>query len=93
SLWRRLQRPEPNSLLLSPWQISRLPGWVDRVNRPWSESELAAVRLSAQRGKPLADDDWVESMARPMNLESTLRPRGQKRVRFPQITDQRGLTS
>jgi hypothetical protein len=43
--------------------------------------------------KPLGDDDWVESMARRLNLESTLRPRGQKRLRFPQITDQRGLTS
>ncbi|MFM8327520.1 MAG: hypothetical protein ACKN9U_21885, partial [Pirellulaceae bacterium] len=83
SLWRWRQRPEQNPLLLSPWLISRLPGWVDRVNTPWSESELAAVRLSAQRGKPLGDDDWVESIARRLNLESTLHPRGRKRLRFP----------
>jgi hypothetical protein len=33
--------------------------------------------------KPLGDEDWVESIARPLNLESTLRPRGRKRLRFP----------
>jgi len=63
--------------------ISPLSGWVDRVKMPLSEAELAAVRLSAQRGKPWGDDDSVESIARRLNLESTLRPRGRKRVRFP----------
>ena len=55
-------RPNPPSL--SPWPMSRLPGWVDRVNKPVSEAELAAVRLSAQRGKRLGDDGRVESIAR-----------------------------
>lgn len=32
SLWRWLQKPEPNPSLLSPWPMSRLPGWVDRVD-------------------------------------------------------------
>ena len=47
------------------------------------ENELASVRLSAQRGRPLGDDNWVESIARRLDLESTLRPRGHKQVRFP----------
>jgi putative transposase len=63
--------------------MPRLPGWVERVNEPLSEEELAAVRLSAQRGRPLGDEGWVESIARRLNLESTMRPRGRKRVRFP----------
>ncbi|MDZ4851770.1 MAG: hypothetical protein SGI77_20980, partial [Pirellulaceae bacterium] len=54
-----------------------------RVNEPLSKKELAAVQLSAQRGRPLGDDNWVESIARRLNLESTMRPRGRKRVRFP----------
>lgn len=83
SLARWLQKPEPNPSLLSPWPLARLPGWVERVNQPLTESELAAVRLSARRGKPLGDDGWVESIARRLNLESTMRPRGRKRVRFP----------
>jgi len=68
---------------LSPWPMPRLPGWVERVNEPLSEEELAAVRLSAQRGRPLGDEGWVESIARRLNLESTMRPRGRKRIRFP----------
>ncbi|MEO1530487.1 MAG: hypothetical protein AAFX06_34290, partial [Planctomycetota bacterium] len=83
SLWRWRQKPEPDPKLLSSWPISRLPGWVDRVNSSLTEDELAACRLSAQRGKPLGDEGWVESIARRLNLESTMRPRGRKRVRFP----------
>ena len=81
SLWRWLQKPEPEPKLLSPWPLPRLPGWVDRVNRCLSDRELEACRLSAQRGKPLGDEGWVESIARRLNLESTMRPRGRKRVR------------
>ena len=58
-------------------------GWVNRVNAALSQSELEAVRLSAQRGRPLGDEGWVESIARRLNLESTMRPRGRQRVRFP----------
>ena len=75
SLWRWLQKPEPDPKLLSPWPIRRLPGWVDRVNEPLSQSELDAVRHAAQRGAPLGDEGWVESTARRLNMESTMRPR------------------
>ena len=83
SLWRWLQKPEPDPKLLSPWPLPRLPGWVDRVNEPLSQPELDAVRRCAQRGTPLGDEGWVESMARRLNLESTMRPRGRPRVRHP----------
>ncbi len=83
SLWRWLQKPAPDPKLLSPWPLPRLPGWAGRVNECLTKQELDAVRLSAQRGKPLGDEAWVESMARRLNLESTMRPRGRPRVRFP----------
>jgi putative transposase len=80
SLWRWLQKPEPDPKLLSPWPIPRLPGWVQRVNQPLSDSELDAVRLSTQRGRPLGDERWVESTVKKFKLESTIRPRGRQRV-------------
>ena len=83
SLWRWLQKPAPDPKLLSPWPLPRLPGWAGRVNERLAKQELAAVRLSAQRGKPLGDEAWVASMARRLNLESNMRPRGRPRVRFP----------
>jgi putative transposase len=52
SLWRWLQKPEPDPRLLASWPIARLPGWVDRVNEPLTDDELESVRRSAQRGSP-----------------------------------------
>lgn len=83
SLWRWLQKPEPEPKLLSPWPLPRLPGWTARVNNPLTKQELDAVRLSAKRSRPLGDPTWVESLAKRLNLESTLRPRGRPRVHFP----------
>jgi putative transposase len=83
SLWRWLQKPEPIPALLSPWPLPRLPGWLARVNECLTKQELDAVRLSAQRGKPLGDEGWVESIALRLNLESTIRPRGRPRVPDP----------
>ncbi|WP_342190332.1 transposase [Stieleria varia] len=82
SLWHWLHAPDPN--LLSRWPKSRLPRWTERVNQCLSDEELAACRLSAQRGKPLGDEGWVERIARRLHLESTMRPKGRKRVRFPE---------
>ena len=83
SLWRWLQKPEPAPRLLSPWPIPRLPKWVERVNEPLSEKELAAVRRCVNRGSPFGDKRWVESTAKRLRLESTLRPRGRPQVRKP----------
>ena len=81
SLWRWLQKPEPDPPLLSPWPIVRLPNWVDRVNTPLSDGELDAVRRCIRHGSPLGEAEWVESTVRRSGLDSTLRPRGRPRVR------------
>jgi putative transposase len=83
SLWHWLYKPALQPPLLSPWPLPRLPGWVERVNTPLTEPELAAVRLSDQRGRPLSDLDSVESIASRLNLESTMRPRGRQKIHFP----------
>ncbi len=56
--------------------VRRPANWLERVNEPLTDGEIASVRRSAQRGKPLGEPTWVESIARRLNLESTLRPRG-----------------
>jgi putative transposase len=81
SLWRWLQKNEPEPRLLSSWPIDRLPGWVKRVNTALSERELNAVRHCIRRGRPYGDDPWIETISRRLGLESTLRPRGRPRVR------------
>ena len=80
SLWRWVQSTEPEPKLLSPWPIARLPNWVDRVNAAVSQKELEVLRQCLRRGSPLGDPAWVESTARRLHLESTLRPRGRPRI-------------
>ena len=83
SLWRWLQKAEPAPALLSPWPIPRRPRWVERVNKPLTDGELAAIRTSAKRGSPYGNESWIEASVKRLGLESTLRPRGRPRVRFP----------
>ncbi len=84
SLWRWLQKPEPELRLLAPWPMPRLPSWVARVNEPLTKHELEAVRKSTQRGSPYGEAKWVGKLVKRLGLESTLRPRGRPQVRFPQ---------
>ncbi|TWU60665.1 hypothetical protein Poly51_09450 [Rubripirellula tenax] len=71
---------------LSRWPMSRLPGWIERVNHPVSEKEEEQLRRAIDRGQPFGDAGWVETTARQYNLESTLRKRGRPR-KFAQSTN------
>lgn len=82
SLWRWLQKSEPDPQLLSPWPIPRSANWVARVNEARTGPELARVRLSAMRGRPFGECNWVEKVAKRNSLDSTLRPRGRPQIRF-----------
>jgi putative transposase len=53
--------------------------WLDLVQQPQTESELAALRQSVQRGTPFGGPRWTHRAARELGLESTLRPRGRPR--------------
>jgi len=52
---------------------------VARVNRPQTASELEALRVSVQRGRPFGEDGWVQRMAKRFGMDATLRPRGRPR--------------
>jgi len=70
---------------LSAWPV---PGpadqhrdlWIEHVNRPQTEGELAGVRASVSRGRPYGDDAWVTQAATRLDLGSTIRPRGRPRA-------------
>lgn len=81
SLWRWLEKSEPEPHLLSPWPIPRLPRWVARVNKALTDAELRSLRTSVQRGRPFGDESWQKSAAKRLHLQSTLRPRGRPQVR------------
>jgi putative transposase len=80
SLWRRLRGSPEERQILSDWPLPIPRSWVQYVNEPQSEAELAAIRRSIQRGQPFGDDRWVRRTAERLGLQSTLRPRGRPRL-------------
>ncbi len=76
SLWRREQGDPKLRAFLSDWPVDRPRNWVGFVNRPETGTELDALRTSVQRGRPFGDERWQERLAKRLELESTLRPRG-----------------
>ena len=76
SLWRRAQTDSMFASWLSDWPMDRPADWTTRVNHPHPASELEALRVSVQRGRPFGHEGWVRRMAKRFGMESTLRPRG-----------------
>ncbi len=75
SLWRACRRTgEPPRI--DAWPLPRPPDWIERANRPATPVETEAVRHCARRGTPYGQASWVESVARELGVECTLRARG-----------------
>jgi putative transposase len=81
SLWRREFGCVQMRSILSPWPLVCPHDWVKIVNTPQTDAELAEVRTSIRRGRPLGSDDWQQRIAEQLDLESTLRPRGRPKRR------------
>ena len=64
SLWRWLQRPEPEPKLLSAWPLARLPNWVARVNEALSKHELLGLRPPIRVGRERRRELAIRTRAR-----------------------------
>jgi len=53
-------------------------GWLEHVNAPMTEAEVAAIRLSLRRDRPYGSKAWTSATASRLGLESSLRPRGRQ---------------
>ena len=73
-LWQQGSAQE--KALLAPWPLRRLANWVQEVNVPQTEAELAALRRAVNRGCPFGQALWSDQIVRRLGLESTLRPQG-----------------
>ncbi len=76
SLWRRTQDNPHLRSWLSDWPMEQPRDWLQWVNRPHSASELEALRVSVQRGRPFGDESWVRRMVKRFGLEATIRSPG-----------------
>ena len=79
SLYHRLRQDEMATKVLSEWPVARPRLWLSHLQQPQSEAELAALRRSVARGSPFGASDWIQRIAKQLDLEMTLRPRGRPR--------------
>jgi len=66
--------------LLAPSPVPLPSPWLDWVDKPLTGAELANVRTSIRRDRPLGDSAWTRELANRLNLLGTLKPRGRPRV-------------
>jgi putative transposase len=79
SLYRRVHgTPQERALLAEP-PIPLRRGWIEHVNQPQSEREVAAVRESLIRGRPFGGGAWQRKVASQLDLTHTFHPRGRPR--------------
>jgi putative transposase len=76
SLYRWLRGSAEDRRLLAAWPMPRPPNWLEHVNAPQTEAELAALRRCVNRGSPFGTELWCNRTVRSLGLESTIRPRG-----------------
>jgi putative transposase len=81
SLWIGQHGTAEHRDLLSAWPMPRPRKWLEYVNEPASEAELAALRRSSIRGTPYGSPAWVDATAKKLGLEATLRKPGRPKKR------------
>jgi putative transposase len=64
---------------LSPYPTVRLRKWVEKVHLPIDERTLAAIRRSSATGLPYGEKMWVNRLAKKLDLDLAIRPRGRPR--------------
>jgi putative transposase len=76
--WSSIGQPRPDVAYpaLDADPVRRGDDWLDWVNQPQTEAELAELRRSVERGCPFGTPTWQRKTARELDLEFTLRPRG-----------------
>ncbi len=78
--WQRNDELAKTLLHDLPTSAGQRPSdWVEIVNRPQTEAELAELRRSVKRGSPFGDSKWTTHVVNRSGLDTTVRPRGRPR--------------
>ena len=76
SAWARDHADDSMRKLPSPWPVARPGNWIELLNTPQKEMELAELHASKNRGRPYGATDWAIETACKLGVESSLRPIG-----------------
>jgi len=83
--WLRLPSLVP---ILDPGPVPRGDDWLKQVQEPATEAEWTRLQESLKRGRPFGGDAWIESTAKKLGLEATLRPVGRPRKKAADKTEE-----
>ena len=72
---------------LSPYPAVRQRRWNAYVHQSSDARELAAIRHSAERSLPYGQTAWVDRLAKKLNLDLTIRPRGRPKKETSQASE------
>ncbi len=75
--WSSL-RPDAEGHALDPGPVPRGADWMEFVNTPMTEAEVAAIRPSLRWDRPYGTDSWTTETAGRLGLEYSIRPRGRQ---------------
>ncbi len=71
-----LLSPLPEYEALAAYPAVRCRRWSALVHEVAPDSELSAIRRSTETGLPLGERAWVTRLAKKLDLDLTIRPRG-----------------
>jgi putative transposase len=69
-----------SGLSLDPSPVPLPDPWLEWVNAPFPDDDLAKIRTSLKRDRPLGDSAWTRGLAERLELLGTLAPRGRPRI-------------
>jgi putative transposase len=64
---------------LSAYPQVRQRKWAEKVHLAMDERTTMAIRRSIETGLPYGDEGWVRRLAKKLDLDLTIRPRGRPR--------------
>ena len=76
SAFARDSADESMQKILSPWPVRRPANWIELLNTPQKETELAALHCAKDRGRPYGEPQWAAKTAAKLGVESSLKPIG-----------------
>ena len=83
SLWQRLN--DGVGPVLSPWPVPTPVDWIEHVNTPQNDGELAALRDAINGRQAFGDQEWSQRIAALCGRQPS-RPRGRPRKCPPKMT-------
>ena len=71
--------PLPEYEATAAYPAVRCRRWSAYVHQTPPDAEAASIRRSNETGLPLGESNWVKRLAKKLNLDLTVRPRGRPR--------------